>query len=74
MTIHLYSVGLCHASVCAPKDAEPEAIVAEANRLHPTGIESQWAVSDDERFQGGETNPCACNDHPTERLHWLLVC
>jgi hypothetical protein len=66
-----YAVGICRASVCAPKDTPIEEVEREVNGSHPTGIASPWRKSDDDAFSGGEPNPCPCNSDP-ERLHWLL--
>jgi len=72
--IYIYSAGLTYVSVCAPREMTGAEVTLATNYKHATGIESAWALSDDLTFQHGETNPCACNDHPTERLHWLLGC
>lgn len=72
--VELYSIGITHASACAPKDMPREQVEEAANRLHPTRIESDWSISDDPTFSTGDPNPCPCNDHPEERRHWLLVC
>lgn len=71
--VELYALGLICASACAPKDMDREAVERSVNSQHPTGIRSRWCVAD-EPFRTGEPNPCPCNDHPEERLHWLLVC
>lgn len=68
-----YNVGLCFASVCAPRDASIEEIEAEVDRQHPTGLDHGWRLSREAYFQGGQSNPCTCNDDPT-RTHWLLDC
>jgi hypothetical protein len=72
--IEFYGVGLVHLSACAPKDATAEQIESAANLRHPTGIESQWKLSDAPTFSGGEPNPCPCEQHPADRRHVLLVC
>lgn len=71
--IIVYSKGLVHCSVCAPKDMPREEIVAETNSLNPTGIKHQWYISD-KAFATGETNPCPCDSEPDSRLHYLMVC
>lgn len=68
-----YNVGICFASVCAPRDAAIEDIEAEVDRTHPTGLDHGWRLSRETHFKGGETNPCTCNDDPS-RQHWLLDC
>ena len=80
--VEMYTVGIVHASVCAPKDMPTDEILSQSNILHPvcpagykemTGCEPHgWAISED-GFRTGEPNPCPCNDNP-ERLHYLLVC
>ena len=68
----VYSLGIVCASVCT-SIRDPEAVAETMNLNHPTGIESDWAVSEDPTFKGGAPNPCQCEDHPG-RLHWLLNC
>ena len=70
--VSFYSEGLCHASVCAPKDLPTTEIVKWANETRPTGV-TPWEVSD-EAFSTGQPNGCPCNMNPEERRHWLLVC
>jgi hypothetical protein len=72
--LDIYRVGLCAMSACAPIDMSREDIEGLANLLHPTGIASRWQISDSKTFSGGEPNPCPCNDHSTERQHYLLSC
>lgn len=72
--IEVYSVGLVHLSACVSKELTCEEIVARVNKTHPTGLDHGWALSGEENFAGGEPNPCPCNTHPDERLHYLLVC
>lgn len=67
-----YSVGLCNLSACVRKDMTREEVKAAANRNQPTGISSKWKIA--AKFKGGEPSPCPCNDHPKERLHYLLTC
>ena len=71
--ILVYALGLCSCSVCAPITTDTSAIVREANRQHPTGI-GPWAVSGNETFLNGKTNPCPCNEEPATKQHWLLEC
>lgn len=67
------AIGFVMASVCAPNAYERDDVERAANTLRPTGIKSGWTVTDGP-FRTGEPNPCPCNDHPTERRHWLLEC
>jgi hypothetical protein len=71
MSVDIYSTGLCYVSVCTDI-ADREAIEAEVNKQHPTGIESQWHIAD-EPFGSGLPNPTPCTDDET-RLHYLLSC
>lgn len=68
-----YRVGLCHASVCAPKDMPIETVEMQVNADHPTGIDSRWQLDEADHFASGETNPCPC-EQDRERQHWLLSC
>lgn len=68
--VNVYSFGLCYASVCAPTDMEPEAVIEAVNASHPTGLDHGWKVAD-EPFSSGEPNPFDAGDCGR---HWLLVC
>jgi hypothetical protein len=71
----VYRIGTVHISVCVPKDMTVEDVEYAANREHPTGIGSKWTVSTDKTFADGTSpNPCPCDSHPSERLHYLMVC
>jgi hypothetical protein len=71
----VYRIGIVHISVCVPKDTTVEDIERAANREHPTGIKSQWIVSTDKTFADGTSpNPCPCDRHSKERLHYLMEC
>ncbi len=65
--------GLVYLTVCAPEDTDTAVLEAEANRQYPTGISSPWAISDDEKFSGGQPNPCSC-DRVEGRRHSKLSC
>lgn len=65
--------GIVHCSVCVPKDMSKEDIELEVNRINPTGISSEWKISDNTHFNTGETNPCICNQNP-EKMHYLMNC
>ena len=68
-----YRVGLCMASVCAPKRMPIEEVEAHVNADHPTGISSSWRLDDAESFRNGSPNPCPC-EQDSGRVHWLLSC
>lgn len=70
----VYSLGLVHASACAPVSMTGAEVAARVNEIHPTQIRSAWEISDAAVFSCGTSNPCECNDHPGQRRHWLLVC
>lgn len=69
--IDVYSFGICCLSVCSDEDIAK--ITESVNTTHPTGIQSQWAPSEDKTFHTGESNPCQCKDH-TDRKHYLFNC
>lgn len=71
--VQIYSDGLVYCSVCAPKDMPIEEVTTEVNRQQPTGIASQWRLSEDKTFRGGEPNPCPCEADDT-RIHYLFDC
>lgn len=73
MSVTVYTFGLCHCSVCAPKDMPPHEVEAGANIAHPTGLDHGWRVAGVSTFKGGEPNPCECNSDKS-RLHYLMVC
>jgi hypothetical protein len=68
-----YRVGLCMASVCAPKSMPIEEVEAQVNADNPTGLDFPWRLCDDATFSGGQPNPCPCDQSPN-RIHWLLNC
>jgi hypothetical protein len=69
------SPGLVGVTVCAPKDTPRDEIESFVNAESPTGIDSPWAISDEEDpdFPTG-LNPCPCDQEPEARLHYLLNC
>lgn len=72
MSVVVYSLGIVAASVCT--DEEPEEMLATVNAEYPTGISSEWQISDDPKFRGGESNPCPCEQNPKTHKHYLLEC
>lgn len=75
--VDIYSNGIVHCSVCALKTMPIEEVVAEVNRINPTGISGAWQKSEDTHFaskgKDALTNPCQCEDDET-RQHWLMEC
>lgn len=71
--INMYSIGVCAASVCVPKETPKEIVEQWANEYQPTGISSDWKISEDKTFKTGELNPCVC-EHDSSRVHYLLTC
>lgn len=67
------SCGIICLSLCVPAGLTHEQIAYIANAKMPTGISSQWAISDDTHFSGGQTNPCDCERGPAHQ-HYLLNC
>lgn len=68
----VYSLGLVAASVCSSLSLEETK--KRLNEEHPTGIESQWELSKDKQFRGGQPNPCPCDQHPETHKHYLFNC
>lgn len=50
MKVNIYSKGIVHCSVCAPKDLQIKDIEDEVNLSNPTGIQNSWKV-DKENFK-----------------------
>ena len=73
MSVDVYSIGLCSASVCAPNAMSVGEVTVWLNQHHPTGIGSQWGLSDDKRFATGHPHPNPCNTH-SGRTHYLFHC
>jgi hypothetical protein len=72
MSVIVYTFGLCHCSVCVPKDMPRDEVERGANTAHPTGV-TPWKISDEPTFKAGEPNPCQCEGDST-RQHYLMVC
>lgn len=66
-----YSVGIVSASVCTRLSIEEA--TERLNQEHPTGIKSQWGLSESKSFSGGEPVGCQCPDHPDNK-HYLFNC
>lgn len=71
--VMIYSDGLVYCSVCAPKDMPIEEVTTEVNRQQPTGIASQWHLSEDKTFRDGLPNPTPC-EVESSRIHYLFNC
>jgi len=69
--IEIYSNGIVHCSVCAPKGMKRSILTREVNLQNPTGV-SPWRISK-ESFADGKKNPNQCEDHE-DRQHYLFVC
>lgn len=67
----IYSEGIVCASVCSSLPIEE---VKARMAAHFTGTSSQWTLSEDPTFKGGEPNPCPCNEHPETHKHYLFNC
>ena len=70
-TFHIYSEGLLFASVCSSlPQQEVEA------RMHKVicGTKSGWGLSKAETFEGGQPNPCLCDQKPQTHKHYLFNC
>lgn len=71
-TLH---TGLVYRNVCAPSSWTRERVEADVNAQSPTGIRSEWVVSEAIEREG-DYNGCsclACPDDPN-RTHWLMNC
>lgn len=69
----VYTFGLCHCSVCVPKDMPRREVELATDIAHPTGLDHGWKIDPSPAFKGGEPNPCRCNKDES-RLHYLMVC
>ena len=71
--VEFYTLGnsglICWA-ICT--NLHQEQAVSHANSINPTGISSQWQLSDD-KFPDGKDNPHDCPDKPGNK-HYLLEC
>lgn len=70
--IDIYSKGLIHCSICAPKKTTKKDIEYAVNFMNPTGVDSQWHVSRS-NFISGELNPSPC-ERDKGRVHYLMLC
>ena len=68
----IYGRGLCYCSVCVDNSLSVLEIEEITNRIHPTGIPSEWRV-DSKPFVDGSSNPHVCEKYPN-RLHYVLSC
>ena len=71
--VHIYGLGLCVASVCAPAEMSPEEVAAAVSIVEPTGLDHGWTPSADATFRTGQPNPSTC-DMDESRKHHLLEC
>lgn len=67
----VYASGICQASVCTSLSIDEA--TERLNCELPTGISSQWRVSD-ESFHDGGANPRPCDGEPTTHVHLLFEC
>lgn len=65
------SVGVAYASVCTCLTTDEAA--KRLNVEYPTGIKSQWELSKDPTFAGGQPNGVDCPDHKGNK-HYLFNC
>lgn len=65
--------GLVGIQVCTDIEDRVK-IEAETNKVHPTGIQSQWCITEEgSMFLDGSPNPNKCDDNPNCK-HWHLTC
>lgn len=67
-----YAVGTVSASVCSSLSLEETE--KRLNLEHPTGISSDWKLSEDTEFAQGQSNPCPCERNPKTHKHYLFNC
>lgn len=70
--VYLY-LGIVHCSICCPEDMPIKEVERIVNLLNPTGISSDWEVSQETHFATGHRNPCPC-EHDSNKVHRLMVC
>jgi hypothetical protein len=70
--LEIYSNGLVHCSVCT-NVIDRKRIEELVNLKNPTGIASQWKISND-NFKNGNSNPCPCENKPKTHKHYLMEC
>lgn len=73
MDFEIYVRGVVFMSVCVDDDMPIEQIERCANQKSPSGISSEWKISEEPTFSGGEPNPSPCPDKPGH-THYLLSC
>lgn len=73
-SVIVYSTGIVSCSVCAPADMPPAEVAAEVNMTQPTGISSDWKISEEATFASGDPHPSPCDKYPEQRTHRLLYC
>lgn len=67
-TLTVYGEGLVFASVCTSLDNE----AADAAMAARPAVGSRgWIRSAETHFDGGQTNPCPCDQEPDTRRHVL---
>ena len=71
--ISIYSFGLVCCSVCVPKEMKQDEIERQVNSQNPTGISTNWRISNDKFFKSGSVNPHIC-EKDSNRMHYLLNC
>ena len=69
MNINTISIGPLNLSVCVPQSATKAKIEKAANQKHPTGISTDWKISEDTHFHTGQSNPCVC-EQDCNRKHY----
>lgn len=69
--VDIYSYGLCFASVCSALTLDE---VKAAMAAYPTGVTSQWTLSEDDSFRDGRPHPCPCDAKPATHTHYLFAC
>lgn len=68
-----YSIGICTASICTDIKDRKE-IERVMNVENPTGIQSDWIISEDTHFLQGMSNPTVCEKQGKPFMHYLMEC
>lgn len=69
---HMHGIASC--IVCAAKDASDEEILGVANVENPSGTQGGWSEVIRGTKDGESRAPVPCDDHPEDRLHFIVNC
>ena len=69
----VYKNALHYCSVCT-NVSDCKRIEELTNLKNPTGIKSQWRISENKNFASGKPNPFPCENKPETHKHYLMAC